>query len=341
MAIKTTSLKDVFRRKSEEFVMNPDRTVWLDEEGNTHYMEGLTQIIVMPSKEKFRTGRCKPIYPEEGQFAIDGTLLQVGNTVRSVRNVTSLPSNKNFIDKVDLSRLFRFAKNLEIIDGAFSYIKDLTTVPEDLLWGCPKLKRFSRGFAYSGLEEIPENIFAKNPELEYVSYCFHYATNLKEIPEKLFSNCHKLNSLDHCFSGCGITSIPECLLDVFKVDKETKYTEVFLLGGGTAKCINTNVMMAEMFANCIGLFDIPENLLKRLPGDVYFFEMFKDSTFGKVQMSITQDLDPIKQRYNESKVVKKYLSDHAKEDYEKGKMDLFFEIFGERLSSGSKQNYRS
>ena len=119
----------------------------------------------------------------------------------------------------------------------------------------------------NNLTQIPENLFKHNTNVEIISVAF-MCEGLTSIPENLFKYNLKLKQIYDIFAGCSsITSIPE---NLFKHNTELEeIRNAFFMCEGLTSIpenlfkYNTKLKSFEfVFKNCTGLTSIPENLFK-------------------------------------------------------------------------------
>ena len=78
----------------------------------------------------------------------------------------------------------------------------LKTVPADLFAPCPRARRFFQTFCLSGLTEVPEGLFASNPDIEDFEATFRECTALTALPACLFDHNRKVQNFALTFWGC-------------------------------------------------------------------------------------------------------------------------------------------
>lgn len=105
----------------------------------------------------------------------------------------------------------------------------------------------------TGLEKIPEDLFADCRSLRTLTNTFTNCTRLSDIPEGLFRGCTSVTQFNSIFYGCiGIKAIPE---NLFAECREALYFN-------------------STFYNCTGLNEIPENLFAECTKAAYFDQTF-------------------------------------------------------------------
>lgn len=233
MAIKTTSIKDVFKQQIKESVKQP--TIWVDYYGTTHEDTKYEWIEAYEKKLAWETIPSEgknpfKIYHEMGVvdnrftqipvgLGIYGTIIQVGSHVKKCGRLFD-PYVDKFkpiqFDSSKLTDVFRYATSLEETKELFymAHFSDSNPkLPEDLFWNCPNLKSLKYAFVATDITEIPENLFARNPKLEDISGCFSLCSNITSIPENLFKNNPNLKDIAQTFERTGIKEIPYKLLE--------------------------------------------------------------------------------------------------------------------------------
>ena len=110
--------------------------------------------------------------------------------------------------------LFRSGAGIEAFEYVFSGCSSLSSVPEDLFAGCTGAKYFRASFACcSKLTRVPGNLFDPCTGARFFNETF-VASGLQEIPETLFSRCPDVESFAWIFRECiGLTAIPASLFD--------------------------------------------------------------------------------------------------------------------------------
>lgn len=103
-------------------------------------------------------------------------------------------------------------KDLVHVEFADSGIQ---SIPENLFANCPNLTDFSSTFTYTDITSIPENLFANCPNVSDFSFTFS-DTDITSIPENLFANCKNVANFESCFSGCHelVENAPELWLRI-------------------------------------------------------------------------------------------------------------------------------
>ena len=123
--------------------------------------------------------------------------------------------------------------NYDILYNSYPYAEGIENLVKIKQWGTTGLKIVDLGscvnlieiaeptensfkellhieFPSSGIQNIPEKLFANCPNLTDFSSTFTY-TNITNIPEKLFANCSNATDFSGTFANTAITSIPEDL----------------------------------------------------------------------------------------------------------------------------------
>lgn len=208
MAIKVTRLQDVFNNRVQDSVVVP--TIWVDEDGVEH--EDTTHDIISGDGISSVLFSSLLLLPEPNRisavYTVPGQIKQVGSHVIAVGALSNI-APKSFVDpyQFDLSQTFKYARNLEALYSTFShfiYSSEegwLKEIPEDLFYGCPKLRILSSTFARTTFSKIPNKLFSKNPALESVDKLF-YNSSIESVPGDLFRNNSKLSRVRQCFSLC-------------------------------------------------------------------------------------------------------------------------------------------
>lgn len=125
---------------------------------------------------------------------------------------------------------------------------------------------FGNTFQESGIEEIPEGLFAKNTKANSFTSTFQGCENLKKLPKELFKGT-VATSFSMTFNGCsGLTELPE---DLFAYSPNvTMFSQTFRdcssLKSLPAKLFAQNAKVTQFmstFINCTSLTDVPLGLL--------------------------------------------------------------------------------
>lgn len=183
-----------------------------------------------------------------------------------------------------IGAVFQGCKNLKeieegVFDGltaaksfryCFSDCVSLRSIPEGLFRGLTSAYEFTYTFENSGLESIPEGLFAD--ARDYSSADFTYmlseCKNLKTVPAGLFSKFTTVTSpgFRSLFDGSGLESVPEGLFAA-NVNVSTGFESVFencpslkTIEGPIFPTTSTVSTMAYAFCSCPSLESIPEGL---------------------------------------------------------------------------------
>lgn len=214
MAIKTTSIRDVFKDKVKSSFAVP--TIWVDMDGNEH--EDYTSDKV--SADNFTIDVTEEFENCVYIKQVGSKVVELGAVVNPQNYVGASLEGRIFIlqddlfdhsfleNAVNLERMFAtfytkgFDLNLDhIIDGLFDncskledvanvFIEcDITKIPENLFAKCPNLKYVDGLFACTNIETIPENLFSANTQIKKAYRTFAFCNKLKERPKNLFKNC--------------------------------------------------------------------------------------------------------------------------------------------------------
>lgn len=101
---------------------------------------------------------------------------------------------------------------LTSISGMFFGCKSLKSIPADFFVGAEELKQLIGIFNETDIQSIPEGILDPLVNLTNLTAMFNNCTDITEIPENLFAKNTELNILKNVFYGTSITEIPENLL---------------------------------------------------------------------------------------------------------------------------------
>lgn len=235
MAIKTTSIRDIFKKKVssdvEETILNSYEapTIWIDSEtGEEHedfdYPELDCEIPGKPTRTTWY-----PLSGEEATIFVNGPIKQIGSHVTKCTGLFprfmqgssgSSPADYPFMDNI--RDVFKYARNLESLNSTFyNFGTESYTfmIPENLFWNCPKLKSLYNVFYRAHIAEIPANLLSKCPDLENVKSLFCSATiDTEEIPDGLFKNNPKIKNFDIAFYNSNVSKVSNTLLSQFKDD---------------------------------------------------------------------------------------------------------------------------
>lgn len=224
MALTTTSIKDIFKKKVDSIISDSYEapTIWVDSrtgeehedydyscvksadpDGNSHYWKGKPN---------------DPYWIESGNYGdpdylvVNGPIKQVGSHVVECGRVHL--RNKEYPFANSLDKIFKYARNLEILHFAFEGIQDIV-IPENLFWNCPKLTSLFKCFCGVNVTKIPANLLSECHSLENVSLMF-YDSRVDEIPEDLFKNNPEIYDFSSAFKFTNVKKIPDGLLTQFK-----------------------------------------------------------------------------------------------------------------------------
>ena len=234
------------------------------------------------------TGKCS-----EFMFSKDSTskdkitkIVQWGNVFRDsfwngvdFLNCTNLtgtipePSLNTFKSLTSLTNLFKGCEKLQ------------SEIPDKLLYNCSKVKSVANLFAYSSITgEIPENLFAKCPNITSFSSAFEGCTGIVgKIPEGLFMKNVNAIYFEKVFFNCtGLTgSIPRRLFINNTKVKSFYRTFEYCCGltGNIPEELFVNCQEVEnfngTFAYCTELTgNIPEKLFANCPEVITFERLF-------------------------------------------------------------------
>ena len=160
--------------------------------------------------------------------------------------------------------LFYYNTNIESFNACFNGCSSVTEIPEDLFFNNINANDFAYCFYFTGISNIPKNIFSKNIEAIYFTASFKHCLNLISIPHDLFYNNIKAKYFDDCFSQTSITEIPEDLfskninaINFFNCFSETEISSI-----PDKLFVNNKEMklIYGIFSNCNNLTSVPNNL---------------------------------------------------------------------------------
>lgn len=267
MPIKTTCLRDVFKKTVKDSIGYP--TIWIGLDGKEHQDFKWTKITGIDLENA-------GLNIKTGVYTIPGTIVQIGSHVTHCYTLGCNLIQPDSYEDIHFEKgrlfynLFRHAKNLTYIRDPFlGSICKVTKIPEDLLWGCPNLVEAEGLFDVSSIETIPEQLFWNCPKLKILRKCFSNC-KVKTIPENLFVRNPELKNLDFCFYTANIESIPETLFY-----NNNKLDSLFYTFASNSRLkevpeklfyycphlYNVNYC----FSTCFSLTGIPKNLFKHNP----------------------------------------------------------------------------
>ena len=151
-----------------------------------------------------------------------------------------------------------FKKDLNSLKEIFGGCTSLQSIPENLFARNPEVTNFYGAFAAcTSLQSIPESLFTHNPDVTNFSGSFSGCTSLQSIPESLFTHNPDVTDFYGAFTACtSLQSIPENLF--------THNTKITNFSGS--------------FAGCTSLQSIPKNLFARNPEVTDFTNAFGGCT---------------------------------------------------------------
>ena len=159
--------------------------------------------------------------------------------VFSNTSIDEIPPNLFDINNGQENGILRMA-------GTFEKTK-ITKIPSGLFDLCTEVTDFGAVGVYGGLfqgceelEEVPENIFAKNTKVKKFGSCFSGCIKLKTIPSKLFYYNTQVTDFYQVFNNCvELEEIPE---NTFNIT-----SECYMLGAFRG-CKNLKKVTNEVFA---------------------------------------------------------------------------------------------
>lgn len=146
----------------------------------------------------------------------------------------------------------------QVANSKFNYLfyryEHLDNLPENLFANNPQIRSFLYTFnGCTSLSGIPENLFANNPLVESFHFTFGNCINIKEIPQNLFNANEKAIAFNNVFFNCRkLESIPDFLFE------HNHTAETFQMA----------------FAYCTSLKEIPEFLFCLVPNATEFSYVF-------------------------------------------------------------------
>lgn len=209
--------------------------------------------------------------------------------------------------------LFADARDYSMADlsYAFAWCENLKTVPATLFekFTTASSYLFQNTFYKSGIETIPEGLFAKNVKVTTgFESTFEGCDKLTTIEGPIFPESTSVSALEYTFAGCtALETLPEGFFDAL-AGSQTKFTATFALctslndlpeglfaqntlaksftntfNGCTAlESLPSNLMgskekvtsVKSMFENCTSLAEIPEDLFAQAPAITSFESTF-------------------------------------------------------------------
>lgn len=186
--------------------------------------------------------------------------------------------------------LFAEVKDSSSVDFsyAFSACMGLKSVPVGLFdrFTTVTSPGFKNAFEASGLERVPEGLFAKNVKVSTgFENTFYKCAHLQTIEGPIFPATTTVTSLAYTFGGCtALEELPAGLFDALGESK-VKYTATFkgctalrelpeeLFAANTAA-----TQFSETFSGCTALESIPANLMGSKEKTTTLKSLFKDCT---------------------------------------------------------------
>lgn len=294
MAIKATSIRDVFKQKVIDSTKPNLPTIWVDLDGNEHVDTDYFIIGAYPNGDpvvtRIYTSEEPLVYNDfhsditYSSMTVPGTIIQVGSHVKQVSRISM--EDRTFTPN-ELKHLFMGAYNLECAISCFTGNHSLPEIPGDLFRNCKNLKYAGFLFEDSNISKIPEDLFSYSPSLEEINGCFHDCLNITSIPEGLFRNNPKLKSVAICFQDC--TNLIEIPSDLFKDNPDIDDLTNTFTAIGVRKIPETlfdsikrpdhPVELLLAFRDCKDLIDVPLGFFKDFPDGSNLNGVLGDTAF--------------------------------------------------------------
>lgn len=186
--------------------------------------------------------------------------------------------------------LFADARDYSMADlsYAFAWCENLKTVPATLFekFTTASSYLFQNTFYKSGIESIPEGLFAKNVKVSTgFESTFEGCEKLTTIEGSIFPESTSVSALEYTFAGCtALESIPEGLFAPL-AGSQTKFTATFALCTGLKTLpegLFADNTLAKQFTNtfngCSALETLPANLLGSKEKTTSVKSMFENCT---------------------------------------------------------------
>ena len=154
--------------------------------------------------------------------------------------------------------------------NSFYNCKCLKSIPEHLFSLAPNAKYFVLTFYESGLETIPQQLFASNYEIRSANRCFFGTSNLTAIPDDLFKDHTKLIDASYCFYyNSPILSIGNGVFENCVSLTGGAGRIIYVMNNQTLETVGDN-----LFKNCISLvegcyFFYTNNNLKSIGNSIF------------------------------------------------------------------------
>lgn len=206
MAIKTTSIRDVFKDKVASETKIP--TIWVDFDGVEHqdFEYNIADVLSFSKKDPSD-------YSSGPGLTACAYIKQVGPHVTKAYRLVHPKITKDFTDFNP--EIFKYAFNLELAVECFNNLTKKIEIPSDFFSSCTLLKTANGVFkGCYGLSSIPSELFSNCLGLMDVSNLFTTCVSIDQIPKDLFRNNSMLRTFNNTFSFCpGITEIPSELFE--------------------------------------------------------------------------------------------------------------------------------
>ena len=203
--------------------------------------------------------KAKHQYQNEGTYdiKITGTyeslmLYDISNNYKAREGIEKLTKVKQWgTTGIKNIILLELQNLIEIATPTESSFKDLTKVT----------------FTASGIESVPEKLFANCKNITDLGACFAGCTDLTTIGDYAFANCKSVENFDLCFSGCtNLTAIGDYAFA--NCDKVIRFGDLGLGGTQTLTTVGDYVFsgcsnaedFTYLFANSQALTTIGKNI---------------------------------------------------------------------------------
>ena len=104
--------------------------------------------------------------------------------------------------------IFKGCTNVENFASSFANCQKLEVIPAGIFDDCPNVKYFEGVFQYTGIKEVPKDLFRYNTEVLRFGIdgdwrgVFLGCSKLESVPEDLFKYNTKATHFEVCFYGC-------------------------------------------------------------------------------------------------------------------------------------------
>lgn len=210
------------------------------------------------------------------------------------------------------------------IESIFNGCTALESVPAGIFDNLKAVTKATSAFQNSGIQTLPEGLFAKMEKAITFDKCFMNCDELVEAPHNLFGSSAEASSMQNMFENCDkLTTIPSDLLGtptkgaldvrnmfldckaltavpagLFKDCKVKTYTQVFkgctslkTVGSEAFDCYGQNASVAGLFVGCSALETVPADFMINAGKVTSLFNIFNGcSSLKSIPVNIFDEM---------------------------------------------------